>query len=244
MTWDAVKPPSLKEVRRPPERTTLRFTPTAWAKLQTLCHAGFSEIGAFGISAADDALLIEEVITVKQSCTEVSVCFDDAAVADFFEEQVDRGRRPEQFARVWLHTHPGSGPNPSSTDEETFMRVFGKCDWAIMCIVARTGQTYARLRFNIGPGGHLELPVEVDYSQPFGSSDHETWLGEYTANVQVERFIPELPGAGVAAAGGAQSPSQTLDGDAWFGWMDDLDPWERQLLIEDGHLDAKGEYEL
>src|SRR5690242_2541495 len=83
----------------------LRFSPTAWAKLLFLRDAGETEIGAFGISAPDDLLLVEDVELVTQTCTYVTVEFDDAAVAAFFDEQVDLGRRPESFGRLWLHTH-------------------------------------------------------------------------------------------------------------------------------------------
>ena len=81
----------------------------------------------------------------------VSVSFDDEAVADYFEDQVEAARVPQQFGRIWLHTHPGNSPEPSMTDENTFTRVFGSCDWAIMFIVAQDGRTFARLRFNAGP---------------------------------------------------------------------------------------------
>lgn len=106
-------------------------------------------------------------------------------MADYVDGQVDRGLRPESFLRLWLHTHPGDSPTPSGTDEETFARVFGKCDWAIMFVLARTGKTYARLRFNVGPGGHGEIPVEVDWSAPFAASDHDGWRAEYRANVRL-----------------------------------------------------------
>ena len=89
---------------------TLRFSPYAWAKLLFLRDCGDCEVGGFGITGEDDLLLIEDVRLVRQYSTPVSVRFDDTAVADFFDEQVDRGRRPEQFARVWLHTHPGNSP--------------------------------------------------------------------------------------------------------------------------------------
>ena len=161
----------------------LRFSPTAWAKLQCFCHAGDTEIGGFGITSAEDLLLVEDFQSVHQSVTSVSVAFDDAAVADFFEEQVDQGRKPGQFARIWLHTHPGSSPAPSSTDEETFDRVFGSCDWAVMFILAKGGKTYARLRFNVGPGGHSVIPVEVDYHVEFAGSDHGDWQLEYDLNI-------------------------------------------------------------
>src|SRR6476620_165291 len=147
-------------IRRP---TVLRFSPTAWAKLLFLRDAGDTEIGAFGIAAPDDLLLVEDVQLVAQTCTWVHVEFDDESVADFFDDQVDRGRRPETFGRLWLHTHPGNSPEPSGTDEATFSRVFGRSDWAVMFILARGGQTYARLRYHVGPSSDVILPVEVDY---------------------------------------------------------------------------------
>src|SRR3954470_15664559 len=82
----------------------LRFSPTAWAKLLFLRDAGDTEIGAFGISAPYDLLFVEDVQLVRQTCTWVRVEFDDEEVANYFDDQVDAGRRPEQFGRLWLHT--------------------------------------------------------------------------------------------------------------------------------------------
>ena len=162
---------------------TLRFTPYAWAKLLFLRDQGDTEVGGFGITPADDLLVVEDFQLVRQQCTPVSVQFHDDSVADFFDQQVDDGRRPQQFARIWLHTHPGSSAQPSSIDEETFARCFGKADWTVMFILARGGETYARLRFNIGPGGALEVPTEVDFTLPFAASQHEAWQEEYDENV-------------------------------------------------------------
>jgi proteasome lid subunit RPN8/RPN11 len=165
------------------EGPILRFTPTAWAKLHYFCHRGDTEIGGFAQTGADDLLLVEDFLTVRQRVSVASVAFDDTAVADLFESQVEAARKPEQFARIWLHTHPGTSPTPSSVDEETFARSFGPCDWAIMFILARGGKTYARLRFNIGPGGEVEIPVEVDYGASFGAADHVAWEAEYAAHI-------------------------------------------------------------
>jgi hypothetical protein len=165
---------------------SLRFSPTAWAKLLHLRDLGETEVGGFGISAADDLLLVEDVQLVRQTCSVGTVAFDDQSVADFFDCQVDAGVALSRCARIWLHTHPGSCPQPSMTDEETFARVFGRCDWAVMFILARGGQTYVRMRFNVGPGGSLTLPVEVDYRRPFQASDQEAWGNEYFANVEVQ----------------------------------------------------------
>ena len=82
-----------------------------------------------------------------------------------------------------MHTHPGASAEPSLIDEETFARVFGACDWAVMFILAQGGGSYARLRFGVGPGGSMEIPVEVDYGAAFLGSDREAWEAEYAAQV-------------------------------------------------------------
>ena len=102
-----------------------------------------NEVGGFGITEADDLLFVTNFVLVKQKVTAVSVSFEDESVADFFEDQVEAGRQPEQFGRIWLHSHPGDSPEPSCTDESTFARVFGSCDWAIMFIVAQDSKTFA-----------------------------------------------------------------------------------------------------
>ena len=75
--------------RRRPMTPTLRFTPTAWAKLLFLRDRGETEVGGFGISSPLDLLLIEDVQLVRQQCTSVTVAFDDQSVADLFVEVQD-----------------------------------------------------------------------------------------------------------------------------------------------------------
>lgn len=186
-------PPARPRRQLPSKSPILRFTPYSWAKLFWFCHRGDTEIGGFAVTSPDDLLLVEDFVTVKQTCSIVSVAFDDLAVADYVDQQVDMGRKPEQFLRIWLHTHPGSSPHPSGTDEATFARVFGRCDWAVMFILACEGKTYARLRFNTGPGGAMLIPVEVDYSltlrdadfqgSNFRGSDVRGWEEEYCRNI-------------------------------------------------------------
>lgn len=211
------KPTPLEDEDTP--RSVLRFTPWAWAKLQFFCHHGDTEIGGFGITSGADLLLVEDFVTVKQKTSCVSVEFDDAAVADFFESQVDAGRKPEQFARLWCHTHPGASPQPSSVDEATFDRVFGRCDWAVMFILARGGATYARLRFSIGPGGDLLIPVSVDYTAPFEASAHDTWEQAYDAHICPDHRA-------LSAFGGSD-----LDDWDWAGPFEELDPTAEVELL-------------
>ena len=196
-----IDPNRIRQPPRPKREPQLRFTPWAWAKLLYMRDAGPTEVGGFGVTETADRSLVTDVHLINQYCSSVTVAFDDAAVADFFDQQVDEGLRPDQFARIWVHTHPGNSPHPSGTDEETFARVFGNCDWAIMFILARGGAAYARLRFNAGPGGEICLPVDVDYLQPFPGADQLAWQAEYEKCVQAEHGCdfwsiadPDLPG--------------------------------------------------
>jgi proteasome lid subunit RPN8/RPN11 len=181
----------------------------------------------------DDLLLVQGVELVRQTASVVHVEFDDEAVADYFDAQVDAGRRPEQFARIWAHTHPGSSPQPSSTDEDTFARVFGQCDWAVMMILARGGQTYARLRYNVGPGADVRIGVEVDYSQPFGGSEWELWQQEYEACVPVPPPAPlRIRAAQPIGRDRDQPPADWLDD--WLGYLErDDTPQEADYVFDD-----------
>ena len=228
--------------KRQQHRTpSLRFSPTAWAKLVFLRDITDNEVGGFGITEADDLLFVIDVVLVKQKVTPISVSFDDNAVADFFDEQVEAGRKPEQFARIWLHSHPGNSPQPSCTDEETFQRVFGSCDWSIMAIVAQQGSTYARLRFNAGPGGETKIPVCVDYNCEFDASDFQAWQQQYLSNVS-EDNIASLSGrskknrlteeADVFGSDGFDSLSN-LSGEGILSEFDSMDPIEREYLMEE-----------
>jgi hypothetical protein len=171
----------------------LIFAPLAWLKLQYLCHAGPTEVAGFGLTHPDDPLYLEDILVVRQRCTVATVALDDAAVADLFDAMADAGIPIERFARIWLHTHPGASVMPSGTDEETFDRVFGSCDWAVMAILGRTGKTSARLRFNAGPGAALEIPTAVDWAEwpaaaPEMTGKRDDWQREYAALVETATF--------------------------------------------------------
>jgi hypothetical protein len=182
--------PKTVGIRHPPP---LRITPYAWRKLLFLRDLGPTEVGGFGISSRDDLLLVEDIALVRQLCSPVTVKSEDDAVADHFDRYVDRGYQIEQFGRIWVHTHPGDSASPSNTDEETLGRCFGGNPWAVMFILAKGGETYARLALNDGPGAELMLPVEIDLSQPFGASQETTWEQEYVESVCEERFLEPFP---------------------------------------------------
>lgn len=219
------------------ERPALRFSPYAWAKLLYFRDKGDTEIGGFGVTEPDDLLYVSDFVTVKQSVTSISVSFDDNAVADFFDQQVDTGRKPEQFARIWLHSHPGDSPEPSLMDEQTFKKAFGSCDWAVMFIIGQDNRAYARLSFNIGPRPQILIPVEVDYSRDFDASSRKLWEAEYKANINEVIPASTRYGDGIGVFRDPLVDDDSKDGfDRLFEIIDDfeeLGPVERQLFFDE-----------
>jgi hypothetical protein len=163
------------------------------------------------------------------------------AVADYFDACVDQGLTLNRCARIWLHTHPGTSAEPSGTDEDTFERVFGSCDWALMFILSRTGQTSARLAFNSGPGGQMHLPVQVDWpawptlcaNRSVAIADVQgLWRQEYDAHVRVqpERFLPisRLP------AGPQRRDAIGRDLERWWQeWEEQLGPLAEEIASDE-----------
>ena len=217
-----------------PQEPVLRCSPTAWAKLLYLRDLGDTEIAGFGIAPADDLLYVEEFLTVGQEVTMASFRLDDSAVADFFDCQVDAGRKPEQFARILVHSHPGNSALPSETDEENFQKVFGPCQWAAMLIIAQNGTTYARLRFNVGPGADVSIPVQIDYSRPFGTSDQQAWEAEYQANIKTTPWV--MPSGTDKDNGLHTTQMDLVEYSVPTDWVEEfeaMEPAERQYLLDE-----------
>jgi hypothetical protein len=85
----------------------------------------------------------------------------------------------------------------------------------VIFILARGGQSYARLRCNVGPGAELKLPVDVAFDRPFDRSDREAWQAEYEACVRVPEPKPILKQARPA--------TNDLEMAADHRWRDDWD---------------------
>jgi hypothetical protein len=61
------------------------------------------------------------------------------------------------------------------------------------------GRSYARLRFNVGPGGELKIPVDVDFNTPFPGSDFTAWETEYQTNIASGSFFRPWPAEALGA---------------------------------------------
>ena len=76
---------------------------------------------------------------------------------------------------------------------KTPLIVVGRVLLALMFILARGGETYARLRFDVGPGAQIQIPVTIDYGTTFAASDVAGWEAEYRRNVQRELALAQMP---------------------------------------------------
>lgn len=193
---------------RPQEpQLSLRFSPLAWLKLKFFLHIGNTEIGGFGVTKKDDALYIEDFVTVKQLCSSVSVEFDGEDMSRWTDEMLDNGYDFQNFFRIWIHTHPGFSPNPSNIDENTFVKTFGKYDWSLMFIMAHhdgqfSDETYARMRIgNQTIKEQEELCVLVDWARwpaicmDMNMSIHqlmEDWENEYRDNILIDTRVQSV----------------------------------------------------
>ena len=99
-----------------------------------------------------------------------------------------------------------------------------------MLIVAQNDKTYAELSFNIGPGGQVLIPVEIDYAQDFGPSNQELWDAEYAANVESVEWPRRLPCEEEAVRSELSDYALPYDFITEFGRME---PTERQFVLDE-----------
>jgi proteasome lid subunit RPN8/RPN11 len=165
---------------------TLIFSPKAWLKILYMKNSAETEVSGFGISQVDNPLYVEDFITVEQECTAVTTDMDENALERYFEEQEEKGLPISSFFRIWIHTHPNMTPSPSSVDEENFKDMFSTCTWAIMVIVGKDEEVYARLQLNkVDVVGKFEtkLNVEIDWDSLY-SELKESWQAELKENIK------------------------------------------------------------
>lgn len=209
---------------------TLRMSPLAWAKIHHHRDNGNKvEVSGFGISHADNPLVIMDFVLAFQRSTPVFTEMNDTKLADFIEDMIDAGYRPDQISRVWIHTHPGNSAVPSGHDEQTFDRTFDNFDWAIMCVVAQGTQT-ARLKVTKPFYYMKEIPIEVDWTIPLIPVDYEVLNREFVEKVQPNSYIVEprtysysYPNSGAITPARRTRKRSFLDDDfdetdRWNGW--------------------------
>jgi len=186
--YSAVQQP--RQFLKLPSNPALRFTPYAWAKLSFFRNQREDcEVSCFGQTMEDDLLCVEDILLPVQQVGGAVVDLNQDSVNDLIAEAALEGIPPYRSSRVWIHTHPGMGTNPSGTDEDTFMRTYSQMSWAVMCILDQnlTG-AYIRLQYSPtkSPVGFINLHAEIAWDQPFpgvSQQDKEHWKELYEKQV-------------------------------------------------------------
>ena len=179
-TTKTVKP-SIQPEPDWPTQNGLRFTPSAWQKLLYMLHRGPTEVAGWGVVTQEDPLLVYGFHLLEQESSAASFEFTELGIERYRLSCLEAGLDPVESERILIHTHPRCGPSPSQTDEENFRENMGEPlpHWAVMFIIDRDHGVYARLQFNVGPGGSIKLGVSVDWSSPLDNIDTKEWDKEY-----------------------------------------------------------------
>lgn len=169
--------------------STLYFTPYAFAKLIHMRDVQDKEVGGWGITAKESPLVVRDFMLCKQEVSGASVDFDDDGLVEFFDLMASKHKlEPHQFSRIWIHTHPANSARPSGTDEETFGNALSQSDYAIMAILAKGGETYARLRVSKPFEIEIEMNIAILWKAAFPQSKKDSWDKEFEDNVTEKTY--------------------------------------------------------
>ena len=160
------------------------FTPYAYAKMIYMRDKQANEVSCMAITP-NTLNIIEELYFPRQEVQSAYVDIDEDGLALMCDELAQKGLQPEQFMRIWIHTHPKSmGATPSGRDRQCMEESFSTPDWAIMMIFSQNGESFAELRMNKPFLMTQKLDIFVDYSSPFPASNKAEWDKEYEKNVK------------------------------------------------------------
>ncbi len=124
----------------------LNFTPQAWEQMQQYLRLSTYEISGFGrVQELDGRFLCDDIVIFKQEVSAGHTELDDLALAQFHEEVTAAGQKPQEYGRLWWHSHAKGS------------LYFSQTDWNTICYLARP--------YAFGIVGNQSGGVKVAYSQ-------------------------------------------------------------------------------
>jgi len=207
----------------------LHFTSEAWNHLLWLRDRGDTEVSAFGyLEDQKDNLVVESLIIPKQECSSATTEMDDESLSELGEAMTKKRVVPWRYTRVWIHTHPGESPTPSSKDWETFREIFGRSNWAIMFVLAKGGQTHCQMVLR-SDRWELYQTIPCKVLTPVGRE----WEEEYRAKIETKTYgIPMGYGSYQLPAHYQDKDSDIDDPESFPDWSESQNP-ETSDVIED-----------
>ena len=194
-----------------PEEPTLWLTPYFLAKYTWFRDRGDTEVSGYGLSDEDNVLRFKDFIVPQQVCSATHTTIDEDDWLKIIGTELMSEYPAQCYHRLWAHTHPGFGPDPSSIDEDTFASHMQNPTWGIMLIYSTNGTFYARF-CQKNPRLVIEMNVEVDWSGPYYDFTPEIWEQQYQEKVSTQSPIVVSK---VTNAGWRTAPYQSND-DYWI----------------------------
>ncbi len=216
----------------PSEAVTLSYH--AALHLRTICDAAPYEVMFLGVTRDPSRPFYVTDLYMPLQTNSGAFCNPTAQgmqEAIWFAE--DNHLQPWQVLSIWIHTHPHMSANPSGTDETTFRDYFLDKHTAAMCILSKTGDTYARIQvsnsralitkvvpFNLPSTLTREDPISKPWydllasqtkeDSPYRTSfpDSGTYSGKMEYDEALQRWVMEEEGPGQVQEVQVSPPTQ------------------------------------
>jgi len=190
--------PKAPPVQRPQRLESLRLHPRAFLKIRTLADFRPEEVSFMCVTAPSDPLYVMDVDVIRQEVSGVTTDWDMEGYEEYINARVEAGVDLATCTRVWGHTHPDIGVNPSGVDWATFHEDFCNQPFAVMFIYCTSGKMGAHLRVRLeGTKTYIvkEIPVQVDWdalahtpaADVYTDALRDAWEAEHTRLVSTRR---------------------------------------------------------
>ena len=102
-------------------------------------NPSFLEVSLMGVSRSEEEInYIVDFVCIPQEASAGLTEPTDEGMLEYSENMmIDKKLPTSMFRSFWAHTHPGTSPTPSGTDNDTFKKWFKDADIGVMYILAK-----------------------------------------------------------------------------------------------------------
>ena len=151
----------------------LNFTAETWQQLNYMCKRCTHRDQVFRNHTSGGQAVVTDLWFPQQTCTAATVEFDDEDIAAQIDEL--------QTHTPWMSASASgstltlaTAPTPVAQTIQTFSKVLGHFDWAVMAILAKGGKSYARIKHD-APAGITDGKIEYKIPMGMYSGGYEEW---------------------------------------------------------------------
>lgn len=171
-------------------------------KLKAFRDMGKTEVTGFFITKPDNSLEVIDAVLVEAECSGATVDISPETMNQLYLDCAEKKIYTNQLI-WWWHTHPGTSPSPSMTDESTFEELGEDRVFNAMYILAKGDNEYAKISIRDTATG-IELEQIISIEHPFEKWDtfpsYEELKADYDAKVKPKVYTNVYQGVGAAGA--------------------------------------------